>query len=183
MEVVGDGKDEGLASLDALDLVRPLAGDLDGGLGSLSARVHGQDHVVAKDVANLLGPLGEDIVVEGAGAEGEGGGLLDEGLDELGVAVALVDGRVGGEEVHVLAALGVPDVDALGLGEDDGERMVVVGGILVLGGNGALGGGGVEARGGAVGGTVGVGGHDVGWSVCAWERWLTVSVGCKSLHW
>jgi hypothetical protein len=35
--------------------------------------------------------------------------LLSEGLDELGVAVALVDGTVGGEEVEVVLALRIPN--------------------------------------------------------------------------
>ena len=174
VEVVRDGKDESLALLNALDLVSPLAGNLDGSLGGLGASVHGQNHVVAKDIADLFSPLGEDVVVESAGAESEGGGLLSQSLDEFRVAMALVDSAVGREEVHVLAALGVPDVDALGLGEDDGERVVVVSSVLVFGGNGALGGRGVEARGrGAVGGIVGVGGHD-GWFVVVVVCWRGV---------
>lgn len=147
MKVLGDAEDQGLALLNALDLVCPLAGNLDGRLGGLGTGVHGQHHVVAEDVADLFGPLGEDIVVEGARAQGQARGLVDESLDELGVAVALVDGAVGRQEVEVVAALGIPDIDALGLGEDDGKRVVVVGGVFVLGGDGGLGGRGVEAGG------------------------------------
>ncbi len=139
VKVVGGAEDEGLALLDALDLVGPLAGDLDGGLDGLGARVHGQHHVEAEDAADLLGPHGEHVVVEGARAEGQAAGLFGEGAHQLRVAVTLVDGAVGGQEVEVVLALGVPDVDALGAGEDDGQRVVVVGGELVLGGNGASG--------------------------------------------
>lgn len=148
VEVVSNAEDEGLAGLNPLDLVCPLTGNLDGGLGSLSTSVHGQRHVVAKDITDLLGPSGEDIVVESAGAEGQAAGLLNKDLDELGVAVALVDGTVGRQEVKVVAALGVPDVDALSLGEDNGNGVVVVGGVFVLRGNGLLGGSRVEAGGG-----------------------------------
>lgn len=166
MKVVGDTKDESAALRHALDLVSPLAGDLDGGLDGLGPRVHGQDHVVAKDLPDLGGPDGKDIVVEGARAECQTGGLLGQGLDQLRVAVALVDGAVGREEVEVVLALGVPDVDALGARKDDGEGVVVVGGVLVLGGDGALGRGGVVSVLGrgwlAVGGAVvGVGRHGV----------------------
>lgn len=35
--------------------------------------------------------------------------MLSESLDKLGVAVALVDGTVGGEEVEIVLALRVPD--------------------------------------------------------------------------
>jgi hypothetical protein len=55
--------------------------------------------------------------------------------DDLRVAVALVDRRVGGEEVHVLAALDVPHPDALGAGDDDVERVVVVGAVALLEGD------------------------------------------------
>lgn len=146
MEVLRSSKDESLIGRDTLDLVSPLAGELDGRLDSLSTSVHGQNHVVAKHLVDLLSPLGEDIVVEGAGAEGQTAGLLGEGLDELGVAVALVDGAVGGQEVEVLATLGIPHVDALSAREDDGERVVVVSGELLLGGDGAVGRGRVESR-------------------------------------
>jgi hypothetical protein len=43
--------------------------------------------------------------------------LLSEGLDELGVAVALVDGRVGGEEVQIMLALGIPHTGTAGTRE------------------------------------------------------------------
>lgn len=95
VEVFGNGKDESLALLNTLDLVCPFAGNLDGGLGGFGASVHRQHHVVSKDSAHLLRPLGEDIVVEGAGAQRETRSLLGESLDELGVAVPLVDGAVG----------------------------------------------------------------------------------------
>lgn len=151
MEVLRNTKDPGFVLGNALDLVGPLASKLDGRLDSLGTSTHGQTHVVAKDVANLLGPLGEDIVVESARAQGEAASLLGESLDELGVAVTLVDGTVGREEVEVLAALRVPDIDTLGAGKDNGKRMVVVSGELVLGSNGALGRGRVDSGLGAVG--------------------------------
>lgn len=157
MEVVLGAEHEGLVLGDTLYLVSPLTGDFDGSLNSLGTSVHRQNHVVAKDLADLLGPLGEDIVVESTRREREAAGLLGQGLHEFGVAVALVNGRVGGQEVHVLAALGVPDVDALSAGKDDGERRVVVSSELVLGGNGLVGGGGVEAR--SASGQVSVGRH------------------------
>lgn len=66
MEVLGSAKDQCLALLNALDLVSPLAGNLDGSLRGLGTGVHGQHHVVTEDAADLLGPLGENIVVEGS---------------------------------------------------------------------------------------------------------------------
>lgn len=75
------------------------------------------------------------------------------------MAVALVDSTVGGQEVHVLAPLGVPDIDTLSLGEDNREGVVVVSSVLILGSNGSLGGSGVEAAVEASGDVSSVGSH------------------------
>lgn len=66
MEVLSSAKDQCLALFNTLDLVSPLTGNLDSSLSGLGTSVHGQHHVVAEDAADLLGPLGEDIVVEGS---------------------------------------------------------------------------------------------------------------------
>lgn len=133
MKVLRHRQDQGLVLGNALCLVAPLSRNLDGRLDGLCARVHGQDHVEAKRLGDDLGKARKDIIVKGSRAQGQGAGLVDEGLDELGVAVALVDGAVGRQKVEIVLALGVPDVAALGLAEDDGQRVVVVGGVLVLG--------------------------------------------------
>ena len=122
MEVLGNTKDPGLLLGNTLDFVSPLASDLDGSLNSLSASAHGQNHVVAKDAADLLGPLWEDIVVESSGAKCQSTSLLGQGLDELGVAVALIDSAVSGEEVIVVVALRIPDIDTLGACKDYRKR-------------------------------------------------------------
>lgn len=69
----------------------------------------GRDHVEAEQLGGILCKAREHIVVESATAQSQPRGLLSEGLDKLGVAVTLVDGAVGGEEVEVVLALGVPD--------------------------------------------------------------------------
>ncbi len=59
-------------------------------------------------------------------------GLGLEGLDDPGVAVALVDGRIGAQEIEVLLALDVPHPDPLGLADDDVQGVVVVGPVEVF---------------------------------------------------
>ena len=59
-------------------------------------------------------------------------GLAAQSLEQAGVAVALVHGTVGGQEVHELVPLDVFDPDALGLLDDDVQRVVVVGAVVVL---------------------------------------------------
>lgn len=48
------------------------------------------------------------------------------------MTVALVHSRVGGEEVQVVTAFGIPDRSTLGTGKDNGERMIVMGRILLF---------------------------------------------------
>jgi len=108
MEVLLHRKDQCLILRNALDFVTPLARNLNGRLHRLGARVHGKYHVEAEELGGIFGEAGEDIIVEGATAERQPRCLLGQGLDELGVAVALVDGTVGGEEVEVVLALGIP---------------------------------------------------------------------------
>ena len=132
MEVVGAGDDLGPVLGHALFLIGPLARRLDGGLHGLGPRVHGQDHGVAGHLAKLLGQHGPLVVAEGPGGQGQLAGLLDEGPDDAGMAVALVDGRVGAQEVEVLAAFDVVHPDPLGLADDDVEGVVVVGAVEVF---------------------------------------------------
>ena len=130
MEVLSGSKDKSLTLSNLLDLIGPLTSNLDGSLDGLGTSVHGQDHVVAESAAHLGSPDGEDVIVESARAQGQPTSLLSEGLDQLGMTVALVDGAVGREEVEVVVALGIPDVHALGPRKHDGQWVVVVRRIL-----------------------------------------------------
>lgn len=132
MEVVLYAQHHGAVLRNALDLVSPFPGDLDGTLDRLRARVHRQDHVETEEAGDEFGEAREDVIIEGTGAEGETGRLIDHDLDQLGVAMALVDGGIGGEEVEIVSTLGVPDGDSSRTGKDNGEWVVVVGGILLF---------------------------------------------------
>ena len=135
MEVVLAGDDLGLVRCDTLLLIAPLAGGLDSGLDGLGARVHGQDHVVPGQGAELLGQHRPLVVAEGARGQRKLAGLGDQGVDDAGMVVALVDGRIGAQAVEVLLAVDVPDPDALGLVDDDIQGMVIMGAVLVLDGD------------------------------------------------
>lgn len=115
MEVAGDREDDGLVLWDALDEVAPFAREFERRLDRLGTGVHREDHLceslreagvsrelrkafltpertVAEHVGDLLGERSELGRVECAGRERHTRGLVDERLDDLGVAVALVDG-------------------------------------------------------------------------------------------
>ena len=89
---------------DLLRLVSPLPCDLDGRLDCLGTGVHGEDHLETEKLCDKLGEFGEDIVVEGSRAQGQSGSLLSQSLDELRVAMTLIDGTICGEEVQILLA-------------------------------------------------------------------------------
>ncbi len=132
MEVVLAGQDLGLAGGDALDVIGPLARNLDGGLDGLGAGVHRQDLVVAEVLGDVLLVGAEHTVVEGAGGERELLGLLGHRPHDAGVTVSLVDGAVGAQEIEIPFALDVPTVDALGLVQHHRKGVVIVGTIAVL---------------------------------------------------
>jgi hypothetical protein len=98
----------------------------------------------------------QHVIVESARSEGDLLGLLVERVDDLRVAVPLIDSRVGRQEVQVpddnggsstpkafTAKLGtvnvekvpspfyIPDMDALSTGEYNRDRVVVVGTIAL----------------------------------------------------
>ena len=70
------------------------------------------------------------IVAEGARGQRDFVRLLDQGLQNFGMAVALVDGGIGGQAIEVALAFDVVDPDALGALDDDVERMIVVSSVI-----------------------------------------------------
>lgn len=145
MEIVLSAQNDSLVLRNTLDLVPPLPSDLDARLDGFGAGVHGQDHVIAKELGDELGESGKHVIVEGTGAESQAGGLVAKSGHQLGVAMALVDGGVGGQKVEIVLAFRIPDGGSLGTREDDGERMVVVGSEVMFLLNGLVGGRGVVA--------------------------------------
>jgi len=135
VEIVGEDEDLALPVGHAAHRLPPLAGHLDGRLDPLGAAVHGQETVVAGEAADLLAETAQLVVAEGARAEGETRRLLGYDLDELRMAVALVDRRIGGEEVEVALAFDVPDPGTFAARDHDVERVVVVGAVAVLEGD------------------------------------------------
>ena len=132
VEVVRAGDDLGLVRGDALDLIAPFPGGLDGGFDGLGPGVHRQDHLVTGPVAELFCQQGPLVVPEGPGRQGQALRLGLEGLDDPGVAVPLVRGRVGGQEIEVFLAFDVPHPDPLGLADDHVQGVIVVGSVEVF---------------------------------------------------
>mmetsp|Transcript_36607 Transcript_36607/g.92793 ORF Transcript_36607/g.92793 Transcript_36607/m.92793 type:complete len:394 (-) Transcript_36607:31-1212(-) len=117
---------------DALDVVAPPPGELDGGLPALDASVHRQHALVAEEARDEALVLAEHAVVEGARGERELGCLVAQRRKDLGVRVALVDRGVRREEVKVPLALHVPHMHALAPLEHHRQRVVVVRSVPLL---------------------------------------------------
>jgi hypothetical protein len=126
VEVAAEDEDLGPAGGDALVLVAPFAGRLDGGLHRLGPAVHEQRLVEPGEGAELLQQRGQTVVAEGAGGEAQPQALLHHGGGDAGVVVPLGHRPVAGQEVQVAVALDVPDIGPVGPGADQVERMVIV---------------------------------------------------------
>ena len=111
------------------DRIAPLAGRLQRRLHRLGPRVHQEHHLIAGQFAQLLLQKRQLVVAEGAGGEGEPAGLLGERPQEAGVAVPLVDGRVGAQEIHVAPPLHIPHPHSLRPADHHIQRPVVVGAV------------------------------------------------------
>ena len=70
------------------------------------------------------------IIAEGARGERDFVRLLDQGFENLGMAVPLIDGGVGSQAIEVALAFDVINPDAFGALDHDVERMIVVGSVL-----------------------------------------------------
>ena len=126
VEIAVERHDDRLVSGHALDLVAPLAGGLDRRFHRLRAGVHRQHHLHARELRELGAEQAELVMVEGPADQGHPVQLPLRGSDQGRVAVAEVQRGVRREHVQVPAAAGIGDPGPLGLGDHDGQRVIVV---------------------------------------------------------
>lgn len=98
-KVVFRKNDARLAVRNSLDVVAPSPGEFNGRFSAFNARIHGQDSVVSKVLGDKGGIFAEGIIVKGPAGEGEFLGLIDQGLDDFGMAMTLIHGRVRRKEL------------------------------------------------------------------------------------
>ena len=132
VEVAGADNDLGLVLRDALDFVAPLARGLDRRFNCLGAGVHREDHVEAGEVVEILAEQRQLLVAKRARGQSDFAGLLLEGAKNLGVAVSLIDCRIGGETVEITLPFDVIDPHALGALNHDVERVIIVRSVFVF---------------------------------------------------
>mmetsp|Transcript_16859 Transcript_16859/g.43198 ORF Transcript_16859/g.43198 Transcript_16859/m.43198 type:complete len:298 (-) Transcript_16859:104-997(-) len=111
---------------DALDVISPAPCQLQCSLAALHAGVHWQNLVKPEQLGDILFVLAQDIVEEGPGCECKLGSLICQSAHNFWVTVALVDGRIGAEEVKVALAVDIPHKHSLAALENHGQRRIVV---------------------------------------------------------
>ena len=135
VEVLPGHDDVGHPGGDTLDPVAPGASHLDAGLDRFGTRVHREDHVLAGEFGERGHERAELVVVKGAAGERDAAQLLASGVQQEQVRVAEVDRGVRGQAVQVAAAVDIRHPRAVARRDDHGQRMVVVGRVLVFQGD------------------------------------------------
>lgn len=113
MVIGSDSKHKSLVFLNALDLVAPSASDFDREVYGLGAAAPQSDLIEARDFANLPTEFTALLDVNITGGHCQSLTLLDHGLRNLGVAMALVAGSHTGIEVNISLAINVPEQRSL----------------------------------------------------------------------
>ena len=132
MEIVGADDDFGPVLRHTLDLIAPFACNLDRAFHRFGARVHGQNLVRMGRGAELLAEQRELVVHESPRGDSEPRRLLGECREDAGMAVPLIDRRIGRQTIEVAAPIDIPHPDAEATGEHDIKRRVVARAILAL---------------------------------------------------
>ena len=84
------------------------------------------------DGTELLVKQRELVVHEGARGDCEPRRLFGERRQDAGVAMPLIDRRIGRQTIEVAAAVNVPEPDAEATGEYDIERLVITRAVFAL---------------------------------------------------
>ncbi len=120
MEIVRTNNHLCLIGRYAFHIVGPPAAELNGGFYGFRTRIHGEHFIVAKALSDGLFKGPQLRIVEGTRCQRKGLCLLHEGADNSGMAVSLIDRRIGTQEIKVLLALDVPNANPFALFQNNG---------------------------------------------------------------
>ena len=102
-----------------LDIIAPATGQLAGSFAALDAGVHRQNPLVSEELGDELTIWAQHIIVESTRRKGQYLGLRFHRLEDLWMAMALIDSRIGGEEIVIFLAINVPNLHSLTFGKHD----------------------------------------------------------------
>jgi len=92
--------------------------------------IHGQNTIITKVIGDELRILSKTIIMKSPRSKRKLGSLINQSLDNLGMTMPLIHGRIGAEEIIIFFPINVVEMDACASFEDDGEGMVVVGAVF-----------------------------------------------------
>ena len=132
VKIIFADDDFGLPAGNSLLRVAPLARGLDRGFHGLGAGVHGQRHLVARQVVQFLIEQRELRIAKRARGERDLAGLFDQSGEQFRVAVALVDSGIGGQAIQIALPFHVVDPDTFAALDHHVERVIVVRAVSIF---------------------------------------------------
>mmetsp|Transcript_36522 Transcript_36522/g.67541 ORF Transcript_36522/g.67541 Transcript_36522/m.67541 type:complete len:201 (-) Transcript_36522:423-1025(-) len=117
-EVVSCENDTCLIFRNSLHIISPPPRKLDRSLSAFNPSIHGKDSIIAKVISDELNIATKAVVVKCPTRESKVLGLFHKGTNDLGVAMALIDGGIRREKVKVACAINIPHFRALALRKD-----------------------------------------------------------------
>ena len=111
---------------DTFDAIAPAARKFDRGFDRLGSGVHRQRTFKAADLGELFQKAPQAIVAQGSRGQRDLRRLIDQGREDAGVAMPLVDRGIRADTVEIAPAVDVVEPDALGAVDDQIQRRVVV---------------------------------------------------------
>ncbi len=98
-----------------LHVISPATSQLASGLSALNSSVHRQNPLIAEELGDKLAIGTKNVVMECTRRESEQLALSPHGVEDLRVAVALVDRRICRQEIVVLLAIDIPNLASFAL--------------------------------------------------------------------
>ena len=130
VEIVGADDDFGPVLRHPLNLIAPFARNLDRAFHRFGTRVHGQNLVRIGGSAEFFAEQRELVVHESPRRDSKPRRLFDQCREDAGVAVPLIDRRIGRKAIEIAAAIDIPNPNAEATGEHHIKWRVVARAIL-----------------------------------------------------
>ena len=135
VEILATNHDLRTLRSDPFPTVSPTAAKLQSRLYRLGPRIHRQELIISEKLTGKFHVLTQYIRMKSTGYERKLLRLLHQGLHDLRMAMSLAQGRIARQEIKITFSFQVPHEHAFASSENDRQRMVVVGTILLLSGN------------------------------------------------
>ena len=116
----------------ALYLIATFAGGFKGAFDGFGAAVHGQNLMRAGQGADVFIEQRQLIVAERPRRQGQFRHLIGQRLENLWMAMALIDVGIGGQAIQIPGAIVILHPNAFAAGENNVERLINMGAQLIF---------------------------------------------------